>query len=415
MINRVRGTQDILDLKLYNFVLNTIKHHLDLHNFSEIETPVLELTELFVRSIGAETDVVSKEMYTINTSDDESICLRPEGTASIIRAYVENGVQQSPWKVYMHGPMFRRERPQKGRWRQFNQFTFEVINAQSIAHDAHVIGMLNTLFGERFKLDNYVVKINFLGCSDDRKQHRTALVDFLNKEINNICETCKVRKDKNPLRVFDCKSEQCQACYTKAPKITEHLCTACAEEWQTLQELLGMLSVSFVIEPLLVRGLDYYNKTVFEFSSPDLGAQSAFLGGGRYSLGKEVGAKDDFACIGAGIGMGRIMLLIEKNLQKISIPQEPALHVVIPLGKEQIPLALLLATEIQAHGLSMDVLLEQASVSNLMKKANKLGAKFVCLIGADEQTNGTITVKNMIKGESTTMRQAELISFLSKN
>jgi len=411
-ISRVRGTEDLLDLRLHNFVLDCVKKHLQRYNFSEIQTPILEHTNLFVHSLGTETDVVAKEMYTFNTSSGESICLRPEATASTIRAYFENRIEQAPWKVFTYGPMFRHERPQKGRWRQFSQMSIEVIASDSIAQDAHFIKMLDTLYSDILKLENYVVKLNFLGCSDDRKEHKQALLSFLETVTEKICSTCITRKEKNTLRIFDCKNEADKETYTKAPKLVDHLCRPCNKEWQQLMSMLTMLSVSYVIDPTLVRGLDYYNKTVFEFSSRELGAQNAFCGGGRYNLGKEVGAKDNFPSIGVGIGMGRLLLLVENVQSKLIIPQEPALSVIIPFSDDQHQLALLLATDLQNNNICADILVEGASLSSMMKKANKMGAKYALLLGPDEQTNGTVAIKNMQTGASETIKQAEAVKFL---
>jgi len=310
--------------------------------------------------------------------------------------------------------MFRHERPQKGRWRQFNQTSVEIVNAPSITHDAHMIQMLDNLFNELFKLETYILKLNFLGCSEDRKKHKEALLAFLETNKNKLCETCLTRKDNNTLRVFDCKNDGCIELYKHAPNITDHLCPSCLQEWQTLQHLLDVQSVSYVVDQTLVRGLDYYNKTVFEFSSRDLGAQNTFCGGGRYSLGKDIGDADDIAGVGAGIGMGRLALLVEKNLNNLSLPQEAPLHVIIPFTEQQVPLALMLANELQSHHLATDVLLEKATISNLMKKANKMGATYTLIIGPDEQAQGTVSVKNMQKGESTVVKQAELIPLLRR-
>lgn len=412
MITRVRGTEDVLDIRLYTFVLDEIKKHLSLHNFHQIDTPIIEATELFQRAIGQETDVVSKEMYIFQTVSGESICLRPEGTASIIRAYVENGLQDAPWKVYLHGPMFRHERPQKGRWRQFNQTSIEVIKAESIMHDVAMLKMLDTLFGAVFKLEHFVLQLNFLGCLEDRKKHKAALVQFLNDKQEDLCATCKVRKDKNTLRVFDCKNEQCKQMYQNAPKIIDFLCKECAKEWADVQQMLALLSVTYSINHFLVRGLDYYNKTVFEYSSTQLGAQSAFCGGGRYTLGKEVGARDDLQCVGVGIGMGRLMLLVEKNIGKLAIPHDQALHALIPMTKDQIPLVLLIAEQLRNNNFACEVMLQDASLSNVMKKANKMGAKFVLIMGPDEQAQHTVSVKNLLTGQSDTIKQSELVQFL---
>ncbi len=410
MITRVRGTEDFLDLTLQNFVLDQIKKHLHLYNFSEVETPILEPTSLFIRAVGEQTDIVSKEMYVLDQDKEESICLRPEATASIVRAYVENGVQQAPWKVFLHGPMFRRERPQKGRWRQFSQLTIEAINQSNVHYDAHFLKMLDVLFSQTFKLENYVLKLNFLGCINDRKKHKDALLKFLNKKQDALCPTCRDRKDKNTLRVFDCKNEACKQEYIHAPKIIDYLCKDCSGEWKSLENLLQMLSLSYVIDNFLVRGLDYYNKTVFEFSSRDLGAQNAFCGGGRYALGKEVGGKDDFPSVGVGIGMGRLIMLVEKTQNRLALPEPRPLHVIIPMTKEQQPLALLLAQELLQNNLCTEIFLQEASMTNMMKKANKIGARYVLVLGEDELKNGTIMIKNMLNGESTSVQQNKFLS-----
>jgi len=412
MIPKVRGTQDFLNLKLQNFVLQQAKKLLQCYNFSEIKTPIIEHTKLFVHSLGKETDVVSKEMYIFNAEKEESICLRPEVTASTTRAYVENRVEQKPWKVFSFGPMFRHERPQKGRWRQFDQLNIEVVNSDSIAQDAYFIKMLDVFFGETLKLENYVIKLNFLGCTKDRQEHKKQLSEFLEKIKDQICDTCQKRKDTNILRIFDCKDETCKKLYQNAPKLTDHLCKDCNDEWEKLQEILQILSVSFIITPQLVRGLDYYNKTVFECSSQELGAQNAFCGGGRYDLGKTLEAKEGIPSIGVAIGIGRLLLLVEKNVDKLSLPQEPALHLIIPMTRQQQNLTLLLAYELQSNNLCTDVLLETGSMKSLMRKANKMAAKYVLILGEEELKNNTVSVKNMQTGKSEIIKQNQITSYL---
>ncbi len=414
MITRVRGTEDILDLTLYSFILAETKKHLSRYNFHHIRTPILEHTALFMHSLGAETDVVSKEMYIIDPEKKEkSLCLRPEHTASIIRACVENGVNKFPWKVFTHGPAFRRERPQKGRYRQFNQLSMEVVGVSSLAHDAHFIKMLDTLFSDIFMLEDYVIKLNFLGCQYDRSKHRQELLTYLESIESKLCKTCLARKSTNVLRIFDCKNPECQEHYVNAPKLTDHLCQNCTGEWEQLRSFLDMLSVSYVIDTALVRGLDYYHKTVFEFSSKLLGSQSAFCGAGRYLLGSQVGAKKDLDCVGAAIGMERLFLLVQAMQDKLPIPHAPALHVIMPLANEQDALALLLASQLQAHKLTSDIILEKASMTNMMKKANKLGAKFVLIIGEEEQKTNIVSVKNMTTGDMTKVKQDDIVSFLN--
>ncbi|MFI5333516.1 MAG: histidine--tRNA ligase, partial [Candidatus Babeliales bacterium] len=286
MISRVKGTQDFLDLSLFNAIVDQCKRQAAVYGFTEIATPILEHTELFKRSLGLHTDVVNKEMFIIQTSSEndesESICLRPEATASIVRAFVENHVQQTPWKVFTYGPMFRHERPQKGRYRQFHQISLEIIGSAAVAQDVQLIKMLDRFFSEKLLCSNYALHINYLGCAQDRAAYTATLKKFLDSVSNYLCPLCTERKEKNILRIFDCKNPNCQQVYTKAPHITDALCTACATEWHQLQEQLSLLSVSYHHNPTLVRGLDYYSKTVFEFVSGNLGAQNAFCAGGRY-------------------------------------------------------------------------------------------------------------------------------------
>ncbi len=417
MISRVKGTQDFLDLTLYNFIIDQAKKHLIEYNFSEISTPIIEPLDLFKRSLGEYTDVVSKEMFVIDAGDKEDkICLRPEATASTIRAFIENNVQQIPWKVFSYGPMFRYERPQKGRYRQFHQLNIEVIGAQSIAQDVQLIKMLDRFFDEKLNINNYVLNLNFLGCFDDRKEYRVLLQEFLNNpEAEVICKTCKERAIRSPLRVFDCKNTECQKLYKNAPTILENLCNGCEKEWEELQRDLQLLSVSFVVNPSLVRGLDYYNKTVFEFASDNLGAQNAFCGGGRYDqLVGQLGARQDQPSLGAAIGLERVMLLLQSANNNLAIPRKPALHVIAPLSHEQYALALLVADTLQAHNLCTDLLLEGGSIKSMMRTANKMGAAYVLILGDKEQKDKSVTVKNMMTGTQETIAQINVVSYVTR-
>lgn len=419
MIERIKGTQDFIDLSLFNFVVNQCKKHLELYHFTEIAMPIIEPTELFKRSLGLQTDVVSKEMFTISSrSEDgeESMCLRPEATASIVRAFIENGIQTTPWNVYTWGPMFRYERPQKGRFRQFHQISMEIIGAHSISYDVRFIKMLDRFFHETLGLNNYALMLNFLGCLEDRTQYKKILKEFLDSpSASGICHLCKERKEKNVLRILDCKNQHCQEIYKHAPRLIDHLCASCSDQWVQVQEQLDLLSVTYTWDPSLVRGLDYYNKTVFEFASPLLGSQSAFCGGGRYDqLISQIGGKEDQPSVGAAIGMERLMLLLEPLRANLPLEQPPALHVVMPLGKEQKTLALLVADNLEAHGHCVDVLLDGDSIKSMMRKANKMGAAFTILIGQEEQQNHTVTVKNMITGTEDKIPQVELHAYLTK-
>jgi histidyl-tRNA synthetase len=418
MISRIKGTQDFLDLSLYNFIIDQAKDHFGAYHFDEISTPILEPVELFHRSLGEHTDVVTKEMFIIqkHAESSEDICLRPESTASTMRAFVENGVQITPWKVFSHGSMFRYERPQKGRFREFHQIDVEVIGAQSVSHDVQLITMLERFFSEKLQLDTFALAINYLGCASDREKYREKLYAFLtSKKAEGICDNCLVRREKNIMRVFDCKNPKCQEIYLKAPKIIEHMCDACNQEWKALQDQLQLLSVSFVVRPTLVRGLDYYSKTVFEFMSNDLGAQNTFCGGGRYDqLAKEFGAKQDYPSIGAALGLERLMLLLENKKAQLAITQPKAVHVIMPLAAAQHTLALIVADTLLAAGLCTDVLLEQDSIKSMMRQANRMGAAYALLLGETEQQEKTVTIKNMITGTQETIKQIELVNYLKR-
>ncbi|TET06381.1 histidine--tRNA ligase [Candidatus Dependentiae bacterium] len=416
MFKRVKGTQDFLDLSLFNFIVEQMKQHLQLYHFHEIATPIIEPTELFKRSLGLQTEIVKKEMFLIDVGKgEESICLRPEATAPIVRAFVENGIQTTPWKVFTYGPMFRYERPQKGRYRQFHQITIEAIGVHSIGYDAQIIKMLDCLFHEILTLNNYALQLNFLGCIKDREAYLHKLYTFLEKHADTLCNLCLERKEKNIMRVFDCKNSKCQEIFTKAPKLIDNLCDTCAQEWQQLRDDLDLLAVSYLITPTLVRGLDYYNKTVFEFISHNLGAQKEFCGGGRYDqLVREVGGKEDQPSVGAGIGIERLMLLLEPIKNTLPLPELPALHVIIPMSEKQQLLALLVSNELHIHKLCTDVLLDGDSLKGMLRKANKMGAAYCLILGEEEQRKHEVTIKNMMTGEEKRIPQSEAATYLMR-
>jgi histidyl-tRNA synthetase len=410
MIQRVKGTQDWLSLDLFNRFIQIVQQHLTLYQYHEIKTPVLEPTELFHRTLGVTTDVVSKEMFILKTvHEDDALCLRPEATASTVRAFIEHGISELPWQVFSYGPMFRYERPQKGRFREFHQVTIENIGVASISNDVELITMLDRLFHTTLKLENYALTINFLGSYADREKYRDKLKAFLDSPAAaDICETCTARKTANIMRVFDCKNPTCQTIYTLAPYIVDHLSAESKVEWQRLQEQLALLSISFTVDKRLVRGLDYYNKTVFEFVSEDLGAQKTFCGGGRYDgLVKLIDGKQEQPAVGAAIGIERILLLLEQS-QTVMLPQKKALTVIIPVAEEQKNVALLLADELRSHERCVQTLLDNASVKSMLRKANKLGATYAVLIGEDEQQKHEVTLKHMVTGTEQRVKQHEL-------
>jgi len=413
MIKRVRGTQDVLNRTVHDHIDTLIATHFNQADFTHIQTPILEYVDLFHHSVGQATDIVSKEMYTFSMNQKETLCLRPEATAATMRAYLENGVTERPWKVFSSGPMFRYERPQKGRWREFAQFNAEIIGVDSITQDAQFILLLDALFSKTLQLDEYVLSLNFLGTLEDRTRHRTALVSFLDAHTSKLCALCQERKKSNILRIFDCKQEQCQTQYQHAPRITDHLSCASQCEWQQLTDLLDILSISYVHNPFLVRGLDYYHKTVFEFSSQLLGAQNAFCGGGQYDLASQLGYKQAIPSIGAAIGLGRLMLLLETAHKLPKLPAPPPLHIIIPVAPEQETLALLTHQTLLWHNIKSDII-GASSLSKALKKAHNRNAVKVLLIGEKEQAEEIISIKNMITGSITSVPHDQLVSFLQK-
>jgi histidyl-tRNA synthetase len=309
--------------------------------------------------------------------------------------------------------MFRHERPQKGRYRQFHQISLEIIGSSAVAQDVQLITMLDRFFSEKLLCNNYALHINYLGCAADRAAYSVTLKKFLDTHANQLCPLCTDRKEKNILRVFDCKNPNCQQLYTTAPHMSDSLCAVCAQEWQQLQDQLTLLSISYHHQPTLVRGLDYYSKTVFEFVSGSLGAQNAFCAGGRYDqLVAQLGGKQDQPSLGAAIGIERLMLVLEANKEALMIQQPLPLHVIIPLTVQQHPLALLVGDELQAQNLATEILLEGDSLKSMMRKANKLGAKYCLLLGEDEQAKREVTVKNMVTGQEERLAQTALVGYL---
>ncbi len=377
------------------------------YGFGELRTPVLEKTELFQKSIGEDTDVVGKEMFTFPDRKDRSLTMRPEATAGVVRAFIEAGVHQ-PGKVskyFTFGPMFRYERPQKGRQRQFHQINAEVFGAPEAQADAELILMLRT-FLNALGLTKLTVELNSLGCHDCRPAYRQALVDYYtSKDRGNFCEDCRRRMDTNPLRVLDCKVPACKALVADAPVITDHLCPECETHFADVRTVLDGAGVAYELNPRLVRGLDYYVRTCFEVASYDIGSQTAVAGGGRYDgLIKTLGGPDcpasGFAC-----GMERLALLLDQL-------EAPApdfyLAVVDASASNQ---AMLFAQQLRDKGLCGEVSFGSGSMKSRMRAANKSGAKVCLIMGGDELAGATVTVKPMTgDGEQETVSQADYLA-----
>jgi histidyl-tRNA synthetase len=307
--------------------------------------------------------------------------------------------------------MFRYERPQKGRFREFQQVSLECIGSASVAQDAQLIVMLDRLFNQVFHMQSYALHINFLGTPEERAAFRETFAQFLEGQ-SGLCETCVVRKSTNILRIFDCKQEACRAICKIAPTLETVFGQTSKSEWQQLKNYLEELSVSFTVNTRLVRGLDYYNKTVFEFVSTELGSQSAFCGGGRYDfLVSHIGGKEDQPSVGAAIGIDRLLMLLENQQDSLPIAQEPALYVIVPVAAWQHGIALQIADFLFESGLTVETLFD-GSLKSMMRKANKLGAKFCIVVGQAEQEQGTVILKDMKSGDEQTVKQTDLPKIL---
>lgn len=410
--SKVRGTQDKLNLSKQNKLIDFLKSHLSLYNFTPVEMPILEKTELFTGSLGEQTDVVTKQIFKIEKQGSENICLRPEGTAGTTRAFLENKNEINlPWKTFSFGPMFRYERPQKGRWRQFDQFNIEVIGKKSVFHDIELILMLDNFFQNNLELYNYSLKINYLGNNSDRENFREKLKSFLKENESSICQICNQRKDTNPLRCLDCKVEECKKVYKNAPIITQSLCKESLEEFEIIKNNLEFNSVNFTHDTQLVRGLDYYQGIVFEFSSELLGAQDAFCGGGNYELAKKMGSKTEYISCGAGIGTDRLLLLLEES-NKIEILEDNKdyLCAILPISKEQNPLAIQVSDFLRRNKIKTQTIFDKKNLKDQLSFAFKTNSDFAVIIGEEEMKTNKLNLKNMATKEAVLVEQSKVLS-----
>ncbi len=410
----VRGVRDILppDTSLWNWFEGTARDVLETYNFREIRVPVLEETELFARSVGAETDIVSKEMYTFTDRDETAISLRPEATASVVRAYIEHGMQMRPGlvKLYYAGPMFRRERPQKGRYRQFYQIGAEVLGSTDHpAIDAELIEMLTVLL-ERCKLENWTLEINSIGDANCRPQYVQKLREALAGVKSQLCGDCQRRSETNPLRVLDCKVEADQAIINRLPKIAENLCEPCREHFAELRRQLDLRSIPYQVTPRLVRGLDYYMRTTFEITSPHLGAQNALAGGGRYDSLPEMLGGPAVKGIGFALGEDRFIEVIQ-SAGKIDATR-PLDAFIVWMGAEAYPAAARLARGLRQQGLCVELPAEEPKLRKALSLAERLGARFAVIVGENEVREGAFAVKRLADGEQRKLPEGEVASFV---
>ncbi|HWR40977.1 MAG TPA: histidine--tRNA ligase [Patescibacteria group bacterium] len=401
LISVPKGTKDILpDTSGYwQYLEQTAREVCRSYAYQEIRTPIFEHTELFLRGIGETTDIVAKEMYTFVDKGDRSVTLRPENTAAVVRAFIEHKLYAlpQPTKLFYIGPMFRYDKPQAGRYRQFHQFGAEAIGAAGPAVDAEMI-LLAVQLCQKLGLNELKLYLNSVGCPNCRPVYREKLQDFLRDKLPQLCGDCQSRFDKNPLRILDCKNEKCNQLSQGAPHIADCLCPECSGHFTGLQTLLTAAGVDFVLNPRLVRGLDYYTKTAFEIQYTPLGAQSAVCGGGRYDgLIAECGGQPTPG-IGFAMGLERILLALEKQNLFPEISTAIDLFVA-PMDQAAQPLGLKLMTDLRRSGLTCDMDYMNRSLKAQMKYANKYPARFVAIIGEEEVTQNKVMLKNMTSGE----------------
>lgn len=383
--------------------------------FQKIETPVIEDAELFIRGTGATTDIVSKQMYFIKTAGGTSLALRPEGTPGVVRAYMENGLASlpQPIKLFYFGPMFRHEQPQAGRWRQFYQFGLEVFGDSGAVLDAQIIQFCFNLF-KAVGLKKINIHINSLGCPQCRPAYRRVLLDYYRYRKDRVCPDCKRRLKENPLRLLDCKEEKCQPIKSQAPASVDHLCDECRKHFKEVLEFLDELEIPYFLNSALVRGLDYYTKTIFEIFWEEEGlAPGALGGGGRYdNLVKELGGKPTPA-VGVALGLDRIVALMKK--EEVKVGSEPNFKVfLVQLGLMGKKKSLKLFEKLHQAGILAAESLSRDSIKAQMKIADKLGVKFALILGQQEALDGTVIIRDMQSGVQETVPQEKVVEELKK-
>jgi histidyl-tRNA synthetase len=411
MIQAVRGVRDILpeESGRWAMVEQMARQVFASYGYGEIRTPMFESVELFARAVGATTDIVEKEMYVFTDRNGDALALRPEGTASVVRAFIEHGLQQSlPWKIFYMGPMFRHERPQKGRFRQFHQIGCELFGAEGPLAEVEMLTMLMRLFNRLGLGERVTLEINSLGCPVCRPPFRDQLVAFLQQCTDQLCGLCLTRMERNPLRVLDCKRPECRHAVTTAPALVDHLCPDCATHFQTVRDHLSGVGVPFTVNPLMVRGLDYYTRTAFELTTTHLGAQNAVAAGGRYdNLVAEMGGTATPA-IGFALGLERLVLLLDELSPHV--PARPECYI-IPLDGCDAD-GILLAEQLRDAGWQAGMSLQAGSLKTRLKRADRSGARLVLMLGERERTEQVVLVRDMTSGAQHTLSRAGVVQEL---
>ena len=410
-----RGTKDITpkDAYKWNYVENKFREICSLFGYEEMRRSVFDHTELFKRSVGDTTDIVQKEMYSFTDKGGRDITLKPEGTAGVVRAFIENKLyaDTQPTKLFYITPCFRYERPQAGRQRQFHQFGIEALGSDKPLLDAEVIALAVQFFTE-VGLKDLAVSINSVGCPTCRAEYNARLKEYLDKKSDVLCETCLERKDKNPMRVIDCKNPTCKENLQDIPFMIEHLCDDCKNHFEKVQEYLTEMGINFKIDKTIVRGLDYYKKTAFEIISNDIGSQSTVCGGGRYDgLVEMLGGPKGISGIGFALGAERLLLTLENNNIEIENPKSTDIYIAT-IGDAAKTKSFKLIKDLRSNHISADNDHLDKSLKAQFKYSDKLNAKYTVVIGDDELANDTATLKNMKTSEQTTIKLSEIVQEL---
>ncbi len=416
LTNAPKGTKDMMPDQAFKwqYVEKKFREICRTYGFKEIRTPAFEHTELFTRGVGDTTDIVEKQMYTFTDYAKRSITLKPEGTSPAVRAFVEHKqyAEVQPTKLYYETPCFRYEKPQSGRLREFHQFGVEVFGTANMLADAEVISLANDFLNE-LGIKNTELRINSIGCPNCREKHRAALREFLLPKYDQLCNTCKSRFDKNPMRILDCKSEICQQLVKGAPVMLDYLCDDCRDAFSDLQKNLKAMGIPFTVDPGIVRGLDYYTKTAFEFVSTDLGAQSTVCGGGRYdNLIEELGGPP-IPGVGFGLGIERLLIILDEY--DVWPEKESGADAFIAImGDKAKAEGLALASRLRKQGFSVEIDLLARNFKGQFKYANRLNAAYAIVIGDEEVESGKLTVKDMATSEQTQVDAADIEAYLGE-
>ncbi len=407
----LKGVHDIFppDVYLWQDVEAAAREVFSAYGFQEFRAPIIESTDVFVRSIGETTDIVEKEMYTFTDRAGRSITLRPEGTAPVVRSYVEHHLYHlpAPQKFFYVGPMFRYERPQAGRFRQFHQIGAEAFGIDEPRIDAELLAMLRVFF-ERLGLEELNFEINSIGCEGCRPNFRKALRDFFSEKLDRFCPDCRRRYDQNPLRILDCKVEACRTLRDGAPRVTRFLCSACAEHFGTFQSYLQLLAIPFTLNPEMVRGLDYYTRTTFEVTTKHLGAQNAVAAGGRYDRLVEDFGGPPTPAIGFAMGIERIVALLRESGTTI-IPS-PVVFIAT-VGEYASKEGLAIAVRLRGRGIWTELGYAGHSLKSQLRRADRLSARYVLIVGEDEMRSGKVQWKRLADGSHGEMPFDEVDSF----